>query len=996
MLHKKIIFMSLLLLSVLFISVNDIFAQDTDLYNTFRWRNIGPANMTGRVSDVEALESNFRVVLVGSASGGVFKSTNAGMTWDVIFDKYGSCSIGDVAFYQKDPNVIWVGTGEANNRNSSGWGDGIYKSSDGGKTFENMGLKDTHQIARIITHPTNRNIVYVAAPGHLWGYSGTRGLFKTINGGKTWTILKGGLPEDGKTGCTDLVIDPNNPNTLYAAMYQRIRKGWTFQSGGSNGGIYKTTDGGKTWQKLTNNLPKGDIGRIGLDIYKKNPNIIVANIEADENIPEDMNIPGPGVYRSENGGRTWKYLFRHVSRPFYFGQVRIHPNDDNKIYLLYRIAYMSKDGGGNFGPLFRGVYGDPHAMWIDPKNNGVMYFGDDGGVHLSHDSGGTWMKFDNMAIGQYYAIGVDMQDPYWVYGGLQDQNVWGTPSSSRDQMGVLNDHVYNVSGGDGFHTQIDPTDWRTVYSVAHVGYAGRSNAETRERKFISPMPENIRNFEDFAKPDYNETPTVYTIDPGEEWLWRDMPSRSINGNILPAHFRFNWSSPLVMSPNNPRTIYFGSNYLFKSTDRGDSWTIISPDLTTNDPDKRNPSGDGGLTVDVTGAENHCTIITISESHVNPDVVWVGTDDGNVQVTRNGGVTWTNTRAAIPDLPEVIWCSRVEASHFEEGTAYISMDGHRDDDFNPYIYKTNDFGQTWTRITNGMENGHSVYVVKEDNVNPNLLFTGTEFGAYVTVDQGENWTYITQPNNLPTVAIHDLVIHPRDADVIAGTHGRSLWIMDDITPLQQLTDEVRESDLYLFKSRTGTIWQNISRGGHRGAFMFRGENAPGGVSINYFMKNAVTDKVEITVSDIFSGREQTFRGSGNAGINNFRWNMQFRLTADDRDNHKIMLMNALNSLLQAGLNNSERQKLGEVLNELNMVNTGSSRSGRVLSQIRNKMIENFRHYAGGTALDGSAGLFGDPLLRSIQAAPGTYKVTIKSGDFEVSGNIKIRKDPILDK
>ncbi|MFC1553980.1 WD40/YVTN/BNR-like repeat-containing protein [candidate division KSB1 bacterium] len=977
---------SLIVTIILLLSFQLSHAQNEqiNLYRNFSWRNIGPASMAGRVSDVEALDDNYQVVLVASASGGVWKSTNAGTTWSPIFDNYGSGSIGDVAFFQKDPDIIWVGTGEANNRNSSGWGDGIYKSTDGGRSFENVGLNDTYQIARIITNPEDKNIVYVAAIGNLWGHSGSRGVFRTTDGGQTWLKLTNGLPDDGKTGCTDLIINPDNPEILYAAMYERIRKPWSFNSGGPNGGIFRSEDGGNSWTKLTNGLPLGNTGRTGLAIYLKNPEIIMANVEADENLPNDMNIPGPGVYRSEDGGNSWKYLYRHSSRPFYFGQIRINPSDDNLVYLLYRDFEISRDGGKTFGSGFRGVYGDPHAMWICPNNPNIIYFGDDGGSHLSHDAGRSWIKFDNMAIGQYYAIGVDMRDPYWVYGGLQDQNVWSVTSNSRDRTGILNDHTFNVSGGDGFHTQIDPTDWRTVYSVAHVGYVGRSNIETRERKFITPTPATIINFEEYSKPDYNETPIIYTIDPGEHWLWGDLQSRSVNGNILPPHFRFNWSSPLVISSNNPGTIYFGSNYLFRSIDRGDTWQIISPDLTTNDPKKRNPTGDGGLTVDVTGAENHCTIITISESHVNPNVIWAGTDDGNVQVTKDGGNTWTNTKYNIPDLPQEIWVSRVEASHFDAGTAYVSFDGHRSDDFNPYVYKTTDFGQNWISISDGIPDGNSVYVVKEDFKNPDLLFAGTEFSCFVTINGGKTWSKLN--NNFPTVAIHDLVIHPRDGDIIAGTHGRSIWILDDITPLQQLTNSVLEQDVYLFDNRTATKWQNISRGGSRGNFIYRGQNPQQGAFIHYYLKNPPLENVGIEITDINNDFlfAQSIRGE--QGINKFRWNMQFPVTESQRNELKTKLNNIIEKLLDSSIDNTQKQKLENI--RLELINSTRNND---LNRIRQTLIIDFGYIAKGDEKQ-----FGESLGRSISAPAGNYRVTLDVSGEKFYGSIIIREDPILDK
>ncbi|MCP4713358.1 MAG: hypothetical protein GY869_32415, partial [Planctomycetes bacterium] len=654
--------------------------QATDaLLRPFSWRNIGPSTMMGRVSCLDALDDDYKTVLVGSASGGVYKSINGGRSWDIIFDSYGSSSIGYVAFFQKDPSVIWVGTGEGNNRNSSGWGDGIYKSIDGGETFENVGLADTHQIPRILTHPTDKDVLYVAAVGHLWGYSGDRGLYKTEDGGESWMKLTNGLPDDGKTGCTEIVMHPENPDILFCGMYQRLRQPWDMYSGGPNGGIFKSTDGGKSWRKITKGLPTGETGRIGIDFYRSNPEILVACVEASDRLSNDLNVPGSGIYRSEDGGESWTYLYRHTSRPMYHGRIAINPLDDNQIYVISRDYRYSNDGGFSFrGKPWGGAGGDDHDIWISPKDKGVFYVATDQGAHLTEDGGKTWLTFNNMAIGQYYQIGVDMREPYWVYGGLQDNGGWACPSNSRDRAGILVDHTIEVNGGDGFHMQADPTDWRTVYTTAHVGGWGRVNMETYEHKFISPLPDTIINYQRYFDPDFPETDIDYTIDPGEKWLWNDMPAER-RGAKLGPQFRFNWNSPVIISPNNPRTIYVAGNYVFKSVDRGDHWRIISDDLTTNDPAKRNSSQAGGLTREVTGAENHCTVISLSESPLDPVVLWAGTDDGNVQVTRNGGVRWDNVGVNIDGVPKGLWCSRVEASHFEVGTAYVSYDGHRSDD-----------------------------------------------------------------------------------------------------------------------------------------------------------------------------------------------------------------------------------------------------------------------------------------------------------------------------
>ena len=859
----------------LFIATGLALAQTPQVDPTFvRWRNIGPGIMSGRVSAIAVLDNDFRTVLVGGATGGVWKSTNAGIAWQPIFEHYGSASIGDVALFQKDPNVIWVGTGEGNNRVPSSWGDGIYKSTDGGKTFANAGLKNVYQIPRIVTHPTDPNIVYVAAIGDLWAYDGDRGLFKTTDGGKSWQKLAGGLPNDGKTGCTEIAMDPSDPNTLYCAFYHRIRTAWNIYSGGPNSGIFKSTDGGASWRQLTKGLPTGEKGRIGLSIFRKNPKTLVACVEADENLPRDMSVPGPGVYRSDDAGETWKYLFRIASRPFYHSQIRIHPLDDNYIYVPHREFYMSSDGGKTFGPGFRGVYGDPHAMWIDPVGGKTMYFGDDGGAHISHDMGGSWIKFDNLALGQYYGVAVDMREPYWVYGGLQDNNTWGTPSNSRDRAGIFNDSSFYVSGGDGFHTAVDPSDWRTVYSTAHGGVLGRSNVETREHWGISPTSQTTVNIKDFGKT-AGYTPFHFiTGGPStDRTLFNDVPTRLVGATYLPPNFRYNWDVPVVLSPINPRTVYFGSSHLMKSVDRGDTWMVFSPDLTTDDPVKRDSwVTNGGLTRDISGADNYCTIVAIGPSPISDMIVWAGTDDGNVQVTKNEGQVWTNVRPNIQGVPAGEWITGVEASHFAEGRAYVTIDGHRQGDFKPHVFRTEDFGKTWKNITSNLPDGQVCDVIREDFKNPDLLFLGTEFSLYVSLDGGSHWDRFM--NNLPTVPVYDLVIHPREADLVAGTHGRAIWIADDITPLQQLTPEVLAKDVHLFTSRPAVQWLDQSIGGNRGNFYYHGENPPAGTSINFYVKSAPQGEAALTIANFDGSQKRTAKIKAVAGINRFQWDMRY--------------------------------------------------------------------------------------------------------------------------
>jgi photosystem II stability/assembly factor-like uncharacterized protein len=863
--------------------------QAEALFRDLRWRNIGPANMSGRVTDIEAVESNSSIVYVGAASGGVWKSTNAGTTWSPIFEQYGTANVGDIAVFQRNPNIVWVGTGEACVRNSVAWGDGIYKSTDGGQTFTNMGLAETHHIDKVITHPTNPDIVWVAAQGHLWGYNPERGIFKTTDGGRSWRRITRGLPADDRTGATDIVIDPSNPNILYAAMWERIRRPYNFESGGPNGGIYKSTDGGESWTRLTRGLPSGPTGKIGLSIFLRNPRILTAIVEhgfqpsgggrggrgGGAASPDfaDMTKLGTGIYRSEDGGATWQYVSRYNNRPFYFSHIYLDPNDARRVYVLAGSAQVSTDAGRTFSDQLQGIEGDFHALWIDPGNSDRYYVGNDKGAYLTHDKGESFVMFDNMDIGQFYAVDVDMRDPYYVYGGLQDSGNWGGPSNSRDFNGILNDHWFKFHSGDGMHTTVDPNDWRIVYTESQNGGIRRLDAVFRQQGgSIKPNQSNVLNWDEAIAPPIAGRPNV----------------------------RWNWSSPIILSPHDSRTVYIGANHLFRSTDRGETWMAISPDLSTNDTVLTNPRS-GGLTLESTGAETHATIITISESPLVPGVIWVGTDDGNVQVTRDGGRSWTNVRTNIPVVPAArsgptvvgvparTWVSRVEASHFDPATAYVSFDGHRSDDFKPYVFRTTDYGRTWANISANIPGDEPVYVVKEDLKSPNLLFAGTEFSALASVDGGRSWHRLM--NDLPTVAVHDLVIHPRDGDLIAGTHGRSVWILDDITPLQQLTPEVLAADGHVFRQRVATQWKGVSRGATRGHMLFQAKNplaiahrppanSPSELAVSapvsFYLKSAPANgrvRIEITSVDD-TARRFTGEIPAAQGINRFMWNMRF--------------------------------------------------------------------------------------------------------------------------
>ena len=956
---KKLI--SLFLLSILY---NGIYSQNLNTKN-LSWRNIGPANMMGRIAAIDASNKDYRKVLIASASGGVFKSDNAGVTWESIFDKYGAGSIGSVKFDQNDLNTIWVGTGESANRNSSAWGDGIYKSTDGGKTFSNMGLKSTHQIAEIEIHPNNSNIVYAAAVGHLWGYSGERGLFRTLDGGNSWEKVLGGLPDDGKTGCTEIIFHPTNPDIMFAGFYHRLRQPASFVSGGEEGGLFKSTDGGKSWRKVTNGLAKGKSGMIDISIHLSNPDIMVMAYEADENIPDGE--PGTGVYISYDGGESWNFLLKHAVRPFYHGQIEIDPINPENIYVVSRGFMISNDGGKNFySRRWRTDGGDDHDMWIAPYDNNIMYLATDQGSRLSVDGGRTWLSHNNMAIGQYYAIGVDMRDPYYVGGGLQDNGLWMTPSNSREYRGILNMHSTWIAEGDGFHTQIDPEDWRTVYTVNHVGFVARQNIETREYTFITPTPETISNFSEYVEYDYDETRNRYTIDPGEHWFFRERPDRP----LLPPQFRFNWSSPFIISSNNSKRVFFGSNHLFKSDDRGDNWKIISPDLTTNDKSLRNTSDGGGLTNSNTGGENHFTIITISDTPIDKDVIWVGTDDGNVQVTIDNGDTWDNVRPNIVGVPQKTWVSRVEASKHKKGRAYVSFDNHRFDDNKPYVFMTDDYGKSWKNITSDLPKDYSVYVIKEDYIDENLLFVGTEKSVYFTINQGKIWEKLG--SNLPSVAIHDLVIHPRDGDLIAGTHGKSIWILDDISPLRNLNFNSNK----IIPSRESTKWIKINTGRKQPYFEFRGENPPYGAIINFYSKTEIKGKITITNS---SGSNLYKRDiSLNNGLNRFIWPFELDRNSDELINYKTKFINLVDELKDVVIDKKNLKQYDfKNLNSFDEIN-----------KLRKSFLDDYGMYANGKKI------FGDKLYESYVVKPGKYKLFLELENGEsFSEIISVREDPL---
>jgi photosystem II stability/assembly factor-like uncharacterized protein len=791
-------------------------AQDaSDIVKSLRFRNIGPAVMSGRITDIDCDPKNTATVYIATGSGGVWKSTSDGTSWAPIFDDQPVASIGAVQVSRADSNVVWAGSGESNNRNSVAWGDGMYLSTDAGQTWKNVGLKETQQIARIVTDPRDPKRAWVAAMGALWNANEDRGVYMTEDSGATWKKV---LYTDENTGCTELVIDPKNPQVLYAGMYERRRWPWTFRSGGTNGGVFKSTNGGKTWTKLTGGLPTGETGKIGLAVSYQNSNVVYAHVEA--------NREQDGTYRSSNGGRNWEKRGRFNSRPFYYYEIAIDPFDDNHLLATSTQLTETTDGGKTWRTKRMPIHVDYHAIWFSPKDRNHIWVGEDGGAAVTRDGNG-WRWAQALPVSQFYAIAADMAMPYHVYGGLQDNGSWGAPSMSRLRQGIGNWDWYRLSGGDGFHVQVDPNDNETVYSESQGGAISRRNTRTGESRSIRP--------------------------------------RAPQGET----YRFNWSSPIVMSPHNSATIWFGGNKLFKSVDRGDNWRVASPDLTTNDPEKNKNME--GLTPENTGAERHCTIITISESPRKAGVVWVGTDDGNVQVSEDDGYNWTNVVGNIQGVPKNTWVSRIEASRFKLERAYVTFDGHRTGDYKTYVYVTEDFGKTWTNITANLPANDAAYVIKEDPTNENLLYVGTEFGLYVTLDRGKTWTKWN--TGFPTVAVHDIVIHPREREIILGTHGRGIWIAP-VEPLQQATAELMAKDVDVFDPITAVQWLSDSSGGYGdGEGWFYGQNPPLGARLAYWLK-AEAQNVEVEILDAAGNVVGRIQNPGGAkGANVVYWNFR---------------------------------------------------------------------------------------------------------------------------
>jgi photosystem II stability/assembly factor-like uncharacterized protein len=794
---------------------------DETFLKNLQFRSLGPAIMGGRIDDIAVVENNPSTFYVGAATGGLWKTTNNGTTFDPIFDSQGSTSIGDIAIAPSDPSIIWVGTGEPNNRQSSSWGDGIYRSLDAGRTWTNMGLRDTKHIGRVVIDSRDPGTVYVAALGHLWGPNKERGVFKTTDGGKTWTNV---LFINEDTGVIDLAMDPESPLTLYAAAYQRRRTPWGFNGGGPGSAIYKTIDGGANWTRLTKGLPEGITGRIGLDIYRRNPNIVYALVE---------NSKG-GTFRSDDRGETWRKMSDMDSRPMYYSQVRIDPNNDQRIWQLAAPLYFSEDGGKTWVTTFgQRIHSDFHAMWIDPANSDHVLAGCDGGLQASYDRGHTWDFINTIPLGQFYEVSLDNQKPFWVYGGLQDNGSWSGPSGTLNQEGITNDDWFRTGGGDGFYSVVDPSDPSIVYVESQNGSVSRLELKTSERKSIKPEAR-----------------------PGEK------------------RYRFDWNSPIVISPHNNHTIYFAGNRVFRSVDRGATWTW-SDDLT-KDQDREKLPIMGALPDKTTlsrhdGVETFGQVVTLAESPLKEGLLYAGTDDGNLQISRDSGKTWKNITDKVPGVPKNTYVSRVVPSRYVEGMAYLTLDGHRADDYSTYVFVTTDYGESWKPIKGNLPAGVTARVIREHPRNQNLLFLGTEFGAYVSWDRGGRWTRLK--GNLPLVRVDDIQIQPRDNALVLATHGRSIWVLDDLSPLERAADSILASDIHLFEVAPATHFRWYGRKGNTGHKWFVAPNPPYGAVINYYVKDKPKDDVKITITDANGAVIRELKGPKEAGLSRVVWDLR---------------------------------------------------------------------------------------------------------------------------
>jgi len=1033
----------------------------------FEFRSIGPATMMGRVDDIEGSEKDPMIIYVGFATGGLWKSHDGGSHWESMFDNMANESIGAIGIAPSDPNIVYVGTGEANNRQSASIGDGMWGTTDGGKTWKHLGLDHTQSIGRIAVDPTNPNIVYVAVVGHLFGPNEERGLYKTTDGGKTWKKAK---YIDADTGFNDVAVDPQNPKIVYATSYMRRRTWWGFNGGGANSALWKSTDSGENWTKLEGaGWPKpkdGIYGRIAISIFRAKPSIIYAQVEAGASAgtgggttaeggpsrggrgaaanesaaaeaaggagsrgapaeaggrgagggggggrrgglpsgPPDPNKSG--VFRSEDGGKTWTFMSNQDQRPMYFSQIRVDPVNDKKIFVGGNPAEMSLDGGKTWQPV-EGSHTDYHAFWINPKEPRIVWVGHDGGLDSSADGGFTWDYHNDIAVGQFYQVSADMRRPYVVCGGLQDNNAWCGPSAMRSNTGPVNTDWYTVAGGDGFYTRQDPADWAIVYAESQDGNMSRHDLRAGTQKSIRPNAgqQGRGGTQPAAETAAGTTTNVSTVAPagagapsgpaagaasneaGGGRGGRGGPPNLLNAppNIEP--FRFYWNAPIEISPHNPATIYMAGQYFFKSNNRGDTWWMNPHDLSKNvnrwapDMSIMGVPGDKPMAEKHDGYASSSTATQVRESPSRPGIIWVGTEDGNLQVSRDGGENFTNVIGNIAGAPKgYTHISRIEPSHFDPGTAYVAIDNHRNDDWKPYLFKTTDYGQTWTNVVGTLPSLGNINALREDYENPDLLFVGTEFGLFVTLDGGKEWKKFM--TGLPTVRVDDILIHPRDRDLILATHGRSIMIADDITPLEHL-HAAAGKDVVLFEPRPAIEWKNDPQAQrHATNRDFKGTNPQGGTAIDIWAN-----------SDMGAGKVEFLQGAKivstmdvqiKAGMNRFQWNMREPAAAGaEGGGGRRGRGQGQGQEQQAGAQGATAPAAGA--EAANAEQAGGGRGGR------GGLGNTVPFVAAGRAGGGGGGFGGFGAAMGSLVEPGTYMVKLTVGSQTFTTSVTVLED-----
>ena len=928
--RKLIFILSLLLIPF----IGNSQKVDLSLLKNKTPRNIGPAGMSGRVTSIDVVTKDPNVMYVGTASGGLWKSTSGGIKWEPIFDKEVTASVGSVAIQQSNPSVIWVGTGEGNPRNSLNGGYGIFKSLDGGKSWKNMGLEKTRHIHRVIIHPDNPNIVYAAAIGSPWGEHEERGVYRTMDGGKTWEKI---LYNNPKTGAADLVMDPNNPNKLIAAMWEHKRDPWFFKSGGEGSGMYITHDGGDTWEERTSDdgLPEGNLGRLGLAISPSEPEIIYALVESKKN----------ALYKSEDGGFKWKMINDKPgigNRPFYYSDIFVDPQNSNRVYSVFTYVNVSEDGGKNFEELMpaygvdNGVHPDHHAWWIHPEDGSFMMDGNDGGLNITRDHGKTWRFVANLPVAQFYHIAVDNEFPYNVYGGMQDNGSWRGPAYVWKSQGIRNSYWQEISFGDGFDVVPDRDDSRYGWTMSQQGFVSRYDHETGNNFMVRP-----------THPD----PDV--------------------------ELRFNWNSAINIDPFDNSIVYFGSQFVHKSTDKGLTWEVISPDLTTNDPEKQKQQESGGLTIDATGAENYTTILVIEPSPVEKDMIWVGTDDGRIHYTKDAGNNWTEVSGNLPGLPKGSWIVQIKASAKNKGEALLVANDYRRFNYAPYAYRTTNYGKSWKRIVDEEDTESYALSLVEDPKNKNLLFLGTDDGLYVSFNAGENWQKYT--NGFPTVSVKDLVIHPREDDLVIGTFGRAAWVLDDIKPFREIASEnnILSKKLELFEPPVAYQAANQQPTGSRfGAdATYQGENRDNGARISYFVQvpeKVGDDKVAKDETDKKKRKTSKIRKKeGESG--NIKQKME---KSDSLSAEKDKMETKWDSIV---LNIYDGQRLIRTLKQKTPDTTGIYKIAWYTDEKGadrpSRKIEDRKDEPGG-----------------VSVKPGTYRLVMNFGDQSSEEQIEVKADP----